>query len=109
VGTDVQAESDLQTIRQALTTAGDTPGDPVPSTVDDLNAAGLNGGNTFTGLLAWQLPAHTSTCPTPSLNLFGHGYTITAHCTLAQNTFGVLRAAMIVFFSIIALFIVLKA
>lgn len=71
-------------------------------------------GSTFTNLLSFQLPAHTSTCPQPSIDLsgmFGAGqvFTITAHCTLAAQNAAPLANAFAAMFTIMALFIVLRA
>lgn len=71
-------------------------------------------GNTFTNLVSWQLPAHSSACPTPSLdlsNVLGAGkvFSFDAHCTLINNHFQALNAAMTVVWSMLALFIVLRA
>lgn len=66
----------------------------------------------FSGLRGWQLPAHTSTCPAPVVDLSSIGlrsYTIDAQCTIANQYFGALASIMAVVYSIIALFIVLRA
>ena len=88
----------IATIDPVLPVAGDMPG----------------WGNTFTNLLSWQLPAHTSTCPTPELDLSGvlgsgNTYVMNSHCALVQDNFAAFNAAMTVVWSMLALFIVLRA
>lgn len=63
----------------------------------------------FTGLKGWQLPAHSSQCPTGALDLFGEHLVIDAHCTLISNHWSALQAAMAVVWTLMALFIVLRA
>lgn len=84
--------------------------DPAVPLVDEMPGWG----NTFTDLLSWQLPAHTSICPTPELDLSGvlgagHTYVMNSHCGLIQDNFGTFNAAMTVVWSMLALFIVLRA
>lgn len=85
------------------------------ATVDPVLPTEIPGwGNTFTDLLSWQLPAHASACPTPELDLSGvlgagHTYVMNSHCGLIQDNFDTFNAAMIVVWSTLALFIVLRA
>ena len=99
----------LSSIAASLTGEGAASADPVPASVDDLKIAGLDGGSTFSGLTSWTLPAHTSTCPSGSFNAFGKVFVIDAQCRLALDNLAPLRAAMIVSFTLAALFIVLRA
>lgn len=69
-------------------------------------------GSTFSGLLGWNLPAHGSSCPTPSLDLAFMGlgsHSMTMHCTLINNHFDALNTAMMVVWTVLALFVVLRA
>lgn len=85
-----------------------TTGDPVEPTSGDMPGWG----STFSSLLGWQLPAHGSSCPTPSLDLAFMGlgsHSMTMHCTLINNHFDALNAAMMVVWTVLALFVVLRA
>jgi hypothetical protein len=64
---------------------------------------------TFDGIKGWSLPSHSSVCPTGTFAFNNTTYTMDAHCQLANNHFGALQAAMAVVWSLLALFIVLKA
>ena len=64
---------------------------------------------TFDALKGWHLPSHSSQCPTGNLSLFGQTYSIDSHCTLINGNWGALQAAMGVVWSLMALFIVLRA
>lgn len=71
-------------------------------------------GTTFDNLKAWNLPAHASTCPAPDIDLSGvfgagHVYSFNAHCQLVQDHFAALQAAMMVCWSLMAMFVVLRA
>lgn len=71
-------------------------------------------GTTFDNLKAWNLPAHASTCPAPDIDLSGvfgagHAYSFNAHCQLVQDHFAALQAAMMVCWSLMAMFVVLRA
>lgn len=67
-----------------------------------------------TFLLGWHVPAHASTCPQPQLDLSGYlgegkVYIMNSHCQLVQNNAAILQASMMLVYSIMALFIVLRA
>lgn len=69
-------------------------------------------GSTFNNLRAFNLPPHNATCPAPSLDLSAVSmgvHVMNSHCTLVQNHFAALQAAMMVAWSVAALFVVLKA
>ena len=83
--------------------------DPVPATLAQLNAAGLDGGSTFKSLASFQLPAHTSTCPTATFSLWGKSFVMDAQCSLASSVLSYVQTAMLVAWSLLALFIVMKA
>lgn len=65
--------------------------------------------NTFTNLLSWNLPAHSSQCPAPSFDWNNASYTLDTHCQLAQNHFTTFQSVMSVIWLILAMFIVLGA
>jgi len=82
--------------------------DPVAPVAGDLPTFG----NTFTNLLSWQLPAHAGACPTPSVDLSTLGlgsHQLTSHCGLLQDHSAPIHNAMVAVFTILALFVVLRA
>lgn len=97
----------LDVIGNALTQTG-TVADPALPVVGDMPVWG----NTFTNLLSWTLPGHSSVCPQPSMDLsvmhLGT-HTLSAHCNLLANNAAPLHSSMVLVFTIIALFIVLGA
>jgi hypothetical protein len=111
LSSDATAENTLNSMQNFLTdpAAAPPPPDPIPNTVADLNAAGLNGGTTFSALTSWQLPAHDSVCPSGSFAALGTSFTLDSQCAFATQNLGLLRNVMIAAFTILALFIVLKA
>jgi len=71
-------------------------------------------GNTFDGLKNWALPSHASECPKPHINLSGvlgagHDYVLESHCQLVTDHFADLRAAFLVVWTVLALFVLLRA
>lgn len=89
-----------------LVEASAPPADPL---VPDM-AGYTDFGSTFSTLLSWQLPGHISTCPTASfMTPWSVSYTINAHCQLILDHWSVLQAAMMVVWTIGALFVVLRA
>lgn len=103
---DYNRESTQQDIRDKLANSQDVA-DPVQPSDSQFNDSFFK--DTFAGLLAWQLPAHTSECPTGSFGWNDHQYTIDAHCHLIRDHWGLLSQAMAVVWIIVALFIVLRA
>lgn len=100
----------LTSINGALSSTVAAPGDPVAKTGDDIKGAGLNkGSGVFSGLLGWSLPGHASVCPTSSFDWQGRTFTFDAHCQLASDHFGALRAVMTAVYAMSALFVVLRA
>jgi hypothetical protein len=57
----------------------------------------------------FSAPSHQSECPTASFTLYGKLYTLDSHCSLFEKNRSVLATAMLLAFSIAALFIVLRA
>lgn len=99
--------ADTSAIKDALTSTGALPADPTIPTPDDFNSNWF--GDTFNGLKGWSLPAHSSVCPTSSFTWNNTAYTFSAHCALVQDHFNALEAAMFVAWSVLALFIVMRA
>ncbi|MCX7180907.1 MAG: hypothetical protein NTX56_19780 [Proteobacteria bacterium] len=87
--------------------SGADPGELVPATTTEFDQAFFQG--TFTNLLGWQLPAHTSTCPTASFSFRSNTYTIDSHCQLVATYFGSFSSVMGVVWTIAALFVLLAA
>lgn len=65
--------------------------------------------NYFNPLRAWSMPVVAGTCPFGSFVWNGHTYSFDSGCTLFNNNLGIIRGAMSVVYSIVALFIVLSA
>lgn len=96
----------VQQIHEDLTKTESTD-DPTVSGSSEFNDAFFNG--TFNALKGWNLPGHTSTCPVGSFNWNSVSYSIDAHCQLVTTHFDALRAAMTVVWTLVALFVVLRA
>lgn len=82
--------------------------DPVAPVAGDMPTWG----DTFTNLLSWQLPPHAAVCPTPTLNLTAIGMgtnQYTSHCALLNDHSAPVHGSMVAVFTILALFIVLRA
>lgn len=90
-----------------ITETGVDPDDPVIPEESQFDQAFFNG--TFSSLKAWQVPAHSSSCPSGSFSFNGSTFVIDSHCQLVASHFGVLQAAMMVVWSVVALGIVLRA
>ena len=109
-----EAATAAQSINDALgpkldkiTESGADPTDPTQPQGSQFDQAYFQG--TFTNLLGWQLPAHTSQCPTSSFNWNNNSYTINSHCQLVNDHFSALSSVMAVVWTILALFILLGA
>ncbi|PQP07990.1 hypothetical protein C5615_37025 [Burkholderia cepacia] len=65
--------------------------------------------NLLPDLKTWAVPAHSSRCPEPSIDLFGKTFKMTAHCDLAEQNRATITSLTLAAFAIAALFIVLAA
>jgi hypothetical protein len=98
----------VQQLHTDITTAsGNAPADPTANSADDFNNAFFSG--TFSGLLAWQLPSHTSTCPTGSFDLWGQTFTLDVHCGILEGQRSLMSTVSVCVWTILGLFIVLGA
>lgn len=104
---DYAREPTVQQIRDALTQESTPADDPTPKTDSEIGDQFFK--TTFDTLKGWTLPGHSSQCPTGSFDAFGSTHVIDAHCTLINNHWGILQAAMLAVWSIAALWIVLRA
>ena len=98
----------LDTLHNDLSTQAEVP-DPVLDT-SEFQTAFFH--DTFTGLLAWRLPAHSSVCPTVTFSLapvLAGSYVMDSQCTVLGQVSGGISAAFIVLWLLVALFVVLKA
>lgn len=90
-----------------ITETGADPVDPLQPQGSEFDQAFFQG--TFNSLLGWQLPAHSSQCPTSSFSFRSTSYTIDSHCQLVSNHFSALSAVMSAVWTVLALFILLGA
>lgn len=90
-----------------ITETGADPSDPSIPGSAEFDQAFFNG--TFNNLLGWQLPAHSSACPTSSFDWNGSTYQVNSHCQLVNDHFGLFSTVMMVIWTILALFILLAA
>lgn len=103
------AQSISNTLGPKLDKLVETSAAPVDVVVPDPSGY-TDFGNTFTGLLGWQLPGHTSQCPTGSFTSpWNTSYTIDSHCQLISSHWTALQSVMAVVWTIAALFVVLRA
>lgn len=65
--------------------------------------------DTFADLLSWELPLHSSECPTPSFSWNNSTYVISSHCGLINDHWGLLQTAMAVVWTIAGLYVVLRS
>jgi hypothetical protein len=91
----------------AITATGADPTELTIAPGSEFDQAFFQG--TFSNLLGWQLPAHSSQCPTSSFTWNGGSYTINSHCQLIADHFSTLAGAMSAVWTILALLIVLGA
>lgn len=90
-----------------ITETGADPNDPTIPGQEEFNQAFFSG--TFTDLLGWSLPAHSSACPTSSFDWNNSTYLVDSHCQLIEDHFSAFSTVMTVIWSILALFILLAA
>ncbi|MDZ4255490.1 MAG: hypothetical protein U1A72_23215 [Sulfuritalea sp.] len=90
-----------------ITETGADPADPTQPEGSQFDQAFFQG--TFTSLLAWQLPAHSSQCPTSSFDWEGQTFTMDSHCQLVADHFGALALVMTAVWTLLGLFILLRA
>lgn len=65
--------------------------------------------NLLPDLKHWAVPSHSAVCPEPSFTAFGHSFTLTAQCDLAESNRTAIYTAFAAMFTLAALFIVLRA
>lgn len=99
----------LDTIGNALTETTSVA-DPLEPQAADMPGFG----NTFSSLLSWQLPAHSSSCPSLvfDLSMMSPGWShvvMDSHCTLLQGKTQEFAVAMTLVWSLLAMMIVLRA
>jgi hypothetical protein len=85
----------------------DATSTPDPTAVDETTMPTFD--TTFDNLKGWRLPPHASVCPKPQMTLFGNNYTLSSHCDLLNQYGSPLHQAMVTVFTVLALFIVLRA
>lgn len=99
----------IDRIGDALTNSS-TLADPVEPVAADMPGYG----SAFTGLLSWQLPQHSSTCPAMLFDLSvispsWNNLVMDSHCSLIQGKTQEFAAAMALVWALLALSIVLRA
>jgi hypothetical protein len=65
--------------------------------------------NLFPDLKNFSVPSHSSECPKPSFSAFSQTYVISSHCDLFESNRSIIEAAMLLVWTIAAVFIVLRA
>lgn len=82
------------------------PTDPSTTTIDTI----LSPITALTKpLTSFTPPAHTSTCPTADFTAFGKNLSISAHCDILNANAGLIGAAIMVLYSLTALFVLFGA
>jgi hypothetical protein len=66
-------------------------------------------GDTFSGLLNWSPPNHGAECPVRGFNVFGLDFYFNSHCQLMTNYFPIFQVIMLVVWTIIGFYIVIRA
>ena len=89
------------------TTAGTAPSDPAVKSDSDITGTLLD--SNFTSLKGWAMPARSVSCPTATFSVWGHSFTIDAHCTLWTAVASGVQAVSLASWALLAMFIVLGA
>lgn len=97
----------LDQLHTDLTKIEALPADPALPTSSQFEDSFFKG--VFDALKAWRLPAHSSACPTSSFQALGSTYSFSAHCDLINGHWNELSSVMTVVWSLLALWIVLRA
>lgn len=63
----------------------------------------------FPSFKNFTVPAHSGECPKPAFDAFGKHFVMDSHCTMFEQNRAVLTGAMLLAFSLVAIFIVLSA
>ena len=104
-------DAGLGVLHTDLTKTFPVPADPTLPESGSFGAVFFK--DTFKALTDWRLPAHSSQCPTVTFDydLFTahHHYVLDAHCTIAEQIRAALSVAMVVVWTVVALFVVLSA
>ncbi|MBS1197466.1 MAG: hypothetical protein H6R18_1251 [Proteobacteria bacterium] len=95
-------KTSVDAVKDQLTSSVDVVDPTVPAWTDPW-------GTTFNALKGWSLPSHSSSCPQPSFNWEGRVYAFSTHCQLVTDHWSALSAAMMVVWTIAALWFVLTA
>lgn len=100
----------LQSIKDFFTGSGTAPNDPQARTGSDINTGLSTYSNALQSLKGWQLPAHTSQCPsgTFTIPLSDHVFSFDGHCTFASNNATALSGIFLVLWNLAAMWIVLR-
>lgn len=100
----------LGDIKNALT-GGDPLGDPQAKTGAELSGALTSAyGGSFNGLIGWQMPAHTSQCPSGTFTIpnSDHVFSFDGHCQFAAQNLPLLSSVFLVLWNLSALMIVIR-
>lgn len=100
----------LDTLHTDLSASSPPPTDPTVPVSTQFSDSYFK--DTFSNLLAWNLPSHSGVCPTWQFDLSAYNlgnHTWDTHCTLAEQFRSQLSAIMIVVWILTAMFIVLGA
>lgn len=100
----------LQGIKEFLTGSATTPTDPQGKTGADIGSALGVYNSPLSGVKGWQLPAHSSQCPSGSFTIPGssHVFSFDGHCQFAAQNLPLLSSIFLVLWNLAALWIVLR-
>ncbi|MNM33780.1 hypothetical protein D3C81_444140 [compost metagenome] len=90
---------------------GDDPNTPPPSMEPTPTAQAILSPilNLMPDIKNFAVPAHASECPKPTMSVFNREYRLEAHCDLIEQNRAPFEAAMLLVWTLAALFIVLRA